>query len=259
MVCVPDLARGMETYRRIGFDIRAGGVHTGKGTHNAIAFHEDDYLELLAVRNRFDLVNRAWNNLVVQFSLLRQQNLLTPFGIAKAEYYDLVWVLVGSSTLLLALYSWWVLRRPRKPGDALDAAYSLLCRNLKAIGMPRAVSEGPVAFAGRLHRADGSMPAWITALEWLPAYAMLGVVGLVWIAAIAGVLLLFGLWTPLAGLAISIVEVWILWTSVGNPLIPLMLATLGITVAMIGPGAWSIDAQLYGRKHIESSSTVANL
>lgn len=79
------------------------------------------------------------------------------------------------------------------------------------------------------------------------------------VAAIAGVLLLFGLWTPLAGLAISIVEVWILWTSVGNPLIPLMLATLGITVAMIGPGAWSIDAQLYGRKHIESSSAVANL
>jgi transglutaminase-like putative cysteine protease len=123
----------------------------------AAAWYQADWL--LAVRNRFDLVNRAWNNLVVQFSLLRQQNLLTPFGIAKAEYYDLVWVLVGSSTLLLALYSWWVLRRPRKPGDALDAAYSLLCRKLEGIGMPRAASEGPVAFAGRLHRADGSMPA----------------------------------------------------------------------------------------------------
>ncbi len=79
------------------------------------------------------------------------------------------------------------------------------------------------------------------------------------IAAAAGVLLLFGLWTPLAGLAISGAEVWTFLTSQGNPLIPLMLASLGITVAMIGPGAWSIDAQLYGRKHIEASSTLSNL
>ena len=33
------------------------------------------------------------------------------------------------------------------------------------------------------------------------------------IAAVAGVLLLFGLWTPLAGLAISIAETWTLLTS----------------------------------------------
>jgi putative oxidoreductase len=79
------------------------------------------------------------------------------------------------------------------------------------------------------------------------------------IAAVAGVLLLFGLWTPLVGLAISVVEVWTYLTSAGNPLIPLMLASFGITVAMIGPGAWSIDAQLYGRKHIEPSTRLSTL
>jgi putative oxidoreductase len=79
------------------------------------------------------------------------------------------------------------------------------------------------------------------------------------IAAVAGVLLLFGLWTPFAGLAISIVEVWAFSTSVGNPLIAIMLASFGITVAMIGPGAWSIDAQLYGRKRIEPSRHSSNL
>ena len=72
------------------------------------------------------------------------------------------------------------------------------------------------------------------------------------IAAVAGLLLLFGLWTPLAGIAISISEIWILLTSMGNPLITIMLASFGTGVAMIGPGAWSIDAQLYGRKHIPS-------
>ena len=71
--------------------------------------------------------------------------------------------------------------------------------------------------------------------------------------AVAGVLLLFGLWTPLAGTAIAMVEVWILLARSGNPLIAIMLVSLGATVAMIGPGAWSIDAQLYGRKRIEPS------
>jgi hypothetical protein len=70
-------------------------------------------------------------------------------------------------------------------------------------------------------------------------------------AAVAGVLLLFGLWTPLSGTAIAIIELWIFLARSGNPLIAIMLVSLGATVAMIGPGVWSIDAQLYGRKHIE--------
>jgi glyoxalase-like protein len=52
MICVPDLERGMDAYRRIGFDIHPGGAHPGKGTHNAVAVNTDDYLELLSVRDR---------------------------------------------------------------------------------------------------------------------------------------------------------------------------------------------------------------
>ena len=52
MICVPDLQQGIDTYTRLGFNISPGGVHTGQGTHNAIAFHEEDYLELLSVRDR---------------------------------------------------------------------------------------------------------------------------------------------------------------------------------------------------------------
>jgi len=51
MICVPDLERAIEQYRRIGFNMHPGGVHPGKGTHNAIAFNQDDYLELLAIRD----------------------------------------------------------------------------------------------------------------------------------------------------------------------------------------------------------------
>jgi len=50
MICVPDLARGVDAYRRLGFDVQPGGTHSSGGTENAIAFLQDDYLELLGVR-----------------------------------------------------------------------------------------------------------------------------------------------------------------------------------------------------------------
>ena len=70
------------------------------------------------------------------------------------------------------------------------------------------------------------------------------------IAAGAGIFLLVGLWTPVSGALVAIVEVWIAFSPPGDPWIPIILATLGVTLAMVGPGAWSIDARLYGRKHI---------
>jgi len=51
MICVRDLTQGIDAYTRIGFDVQAGGVHPGRGTHNAIAFMAEDYLELLSVRD----------------------------------------------------------------------------------------------------------------------------------------------------------------------------------------------------------------
>ncbi len=51
MICVPDLKRGVEQYARMGFNVQPGGVHPGKGTHNAIAFNDEDYIELLAIRD----------------------------------------------------------------------------------------------------------------------------------------------------------------------------------------------------------------
>ena len=52
MICVPDLAKGAETYTRLGFTVYPGGSHTGRPTHNAIAFHDEDYLEILSIRDR---------------------------------------------------------------------------------------------------------------------------------------------------------------------------------------------------------------
>jgi len=50
-VCVADLELAIAQYRKLGFHVAMGGVHTGRGTHNAIAFNDADYIELLAIRD----------------------------------------------------------------------------------------------------------------------------------------------------------------------------------------------------------------
>ncbi|MFL6574478.1 MAG: VOC family protein [Burkholderiales bacterium] len=52
MIVVPELDRGVDTYARLGFSVQPGGEHPGIGTHNAIAFNDEDYLELIAIRDR---------------------------------------------------------------------------------------------------------------------------------------------------------------------------------------------------------------
>jgi uncharacterized membrane protein YphA (DoxX/SURF4 family) len=68
------------------------------------------------------------------------------------------------------------------------------------------------------------------------------------IAASAGLLLIAGLWTPLAGVVAGCVEAWVAFSSASHLGLPSVLAVLGVTLALIGPGAWSVDARLYGRK-----------
>jgi uncharacterized membrane protein YphA (DoxX/SURF4 family) len=69
------------------------------------------------------------------------------------------------------------------------------------------------------------------------------------IAALAGLLLIAGLWTPVAGVVVACAEAWVALRSPAHPGVPAALAVLAVTLALIGPGAWSADARLYGRKH----------
>jgi len=71
------------------------------------------------------------------------------------------------------------------------------------------------------------------------------------VVAFAGIFLMVGLWTPIVGTLIAIVELWFAMNA-SDPWMPIALATFAGTAAMIGPGAWSIDARLFGRKHIET-------
>jgi putative oxidoreductase len=68
------------------------------------------------------------------------------------------------------------------------------------------------------------------------------------IAAVAGLLLIAGLWTPIAGVVMACAEAWVAISSPAHAGIPVALAVLGVSLALIGPGEWSVDARIYGRR-----------
>lgn len=70
----------------------------------------------------------------------------------------------------------------------------------------------------------------------------------------AGILLVAGLWTPIAGASVALTELWKMLMLPGDKALWLMLATAGAALAMLGPGLWSIDARLYGWKRLEPTS-----
>lgn len=71
------------------------------------------------------------------------------------------------------------------------------------------------------------------------------------IRACASILLLVGLWTPIAGAVIAMIELWVAFAHLSDPWLSIVLATIGGTSAMLGPGAFSVDARLFGRRHLE--------
>jgi len=66
----------------------------------------------------------------------------------------------------------------------------------------------------------------------------------------AGILLIAGLWTPIAGTSIALIEIWKLFTLAGDRWVWLLSGTVGVALAMLGPGLWSIDARLFGWKRV---------
>lgn len=70
-------------------------------------------------------------------------------------------------------------------------------------------------------------------------------------AAGAAALLLAGLWTPVAGVLLAIVELGLAVFHPGDRWMHMLVGALGVALAMLGPGAWSVDARLFGRKRIQ--------
>ena len=66
-----------------------------------------------------------------------------------------------------------------------------------------------------------------------------------------GLLKVLGLWTPLAGVLAAVVAGW---HGLSDPVtwrFDVLLGLVGLALALLGPGAWSVDARLFGWKRFE--------
>ena len=74
------------------------------------------------------------------------------------------------------------------------------------------------------------------------------------VAGLGGIMLMIGLWTPVAGIVVAAAQLWIFLSQPFSqhryPFAHILLVVLGAALAMLGPGAWSIDARLFGRKRV---------
>jgi putative oxidoreductase len=70
-------------------------------------------------------------------------------------------------------------------------------------------------------------------------------------AALAAALLLIGSWTPVAGGLMAVAELCLALTHPADPWTHIGLGALGVALAMLGPGAQSVDAHRFGRKRIQ--------
>jgi hypothetical protein len=69
----------------------------------------------------------------------------------------------------------------------------------------------------------------------------------------AGLLLLAGLWTPIAGSMLAILAFLHASLHLANLWTCVLMGVLGAALALLGPGVWSVDARLFGWKRIHIS------
>ena len=59
-----------------------------------------------------------------------------------------------------------------------------------------------------------------------------------------------GLWMPISGSLTAVLGFWRAVSQAADPLSNVFLGAIGVALALLGPGAYSIDARLFGWKRI---------
>ncbi|MCC6592493.1 MAG: DUF3488 domain-containing transglutaminase family protein [Xanthomonadales bacterium] len=116
-----------------------------------------DWEWLRSLRERVDAVQAWWNNHLVRFDHLHQQDFFSGLGIDTGDWKQLGVFIAGGLAgigLLTAALFW--LQRRRMPGDPALALYRQFLRRLRRQGLQPGASEGANDF-GR--RAAAALPA----------------------------------------------------------------------------------------------------
>jgi putative oxidoreductase len=124
-----------------------------------------------------------------------------------------------------------------KTGPALQRLFSTFPEGWPGAGLAflRAVTAIPVVQHGMAELWPASQPLVMVQV----------------VATGAAALLLAGLWTPVAGVLMAAAELCLAFSHPSDPWVHLLVGALGAALAMLGPGAWSVDARLFGRKRIQ--------
>lgn len=106
---------------------------------------------LRSIEWRMDAVNHGWQKWVIGFDHDRQQSLFTELGWPRPKPWEIVGLIIAAFAAWALGYLGWTrwLRRIRAT-DPLERAWLRINRKLARAGLPRAASEGPIAYADRL-------------------------------------------------------------------------------------------------------------
>ena len=127
----------------------------------------------------------------------------------------------------------------------------LACSNLGVQRLFSSFARGAPGVGLLLMRVVAGTTLLSRAAGALPSDTPLASIGLSLLILVSALLLLVGLWTPVGGVLAAIAAAWHGWSNPSGPSADILLGSLGIALALIGPGAWSVDARLFGWKRLD--------
>jgi catechol 2,3-dioxygenase-like lactoylglutathione lyase family enzyme len=85
VIGVRDLDAAIRRYQHLGFDVRPGGRHTGRGTHNALIRFGLDYIELLSVYDATEAEATGQRGQNILKWLREREGLLLGYALATTD------------------------------------------------------------------------------------------------------------------------------------------------------------------------------